>query len=75
MSQENVETIARLYDEFLARPEGVSDPGLLQFFAEFTAEWTLIAAAIAITASPLVLLYLFTQRYIIAGMTSGALKG
>jgi raffinose/stachyose/melibiose transport system permease protein len=49
--------------------------GLLQFFAEFTAEWTLIAAAIAITASPLVLLYLFTQRYIIAGMTSGALKG
>ena len=49
--------------------------GLLQFFAENAAEWTLIAAAIAITASPLVLLYLFTQRYIIAGMTSGALKG
>lgn len=49
--------------------------GLLQFFSENAAEWTLIAAAIAITASPLVLLYLFTQRYIIAGMTSGALKG
>jgi raffinose/stachyose/melibiose transport system permease protein len=49
--------------------------GLLQFFAEFAAQWTLIAAAIAITASPLVLLYVFTQRYIIAGMTSGALKG
>jgi raffinose/stachyose/melibiose transport system permease protein len=49
--------------------------GLLHFFAEFAAEWTLIAAAIAITASPLILLYIFTQRYIIAGMTSGALKG
>jgi raffinose/stachyose/melibiose transport system permease protein len=49
--------------------------GLLQFFAEFAAQWTLIAAAIAITASPLILLYIFTQRYIIAGMTSGALKG
>lgn len=49
--------------------------GLLQFFAEFAAQWTLIAAAIAITAAPLVLLYLFTQRYIVAGMTSGALKG
>jgi raffinose/stachyose/melibiose transport system permease protein len=49
--------------------------GLLQFFAENTAEQTLIAAAIAITASPLVILYIFTQRYIIAGMTSGALKG
>lgn len=49
--------------------------GLLQFFAEFAANWPLIAAAVCITASPLVLLYLFTQRYIIAGMTSGALKG
>jgi len=49
--------------------------GLLQFFAENTADQTLIAAAIAITAAPLILLYLFTQRYIIAGMTSGALKG
>jgi ketosteroid isomerase-like protein len=32
MSQENVETIARLYEEFLARPERVSDPEMLQFF-------------------------------------------
>jgi ketosteroid isomerase-like protein len=32
MSQENVETIIRLYDEFFSRPERVSDPGLLQFF-------------------------------------------
>ncbi len=49
--------------------------GLLQFFAENAADWTLIAAAIVITASPLVLLYIFTQRYIIAGMTGGAIKG
>ncbi len=32
MSQENVDTITRLYDEFLARPERVSDPGIVQFF-------------------------------------------
>ena len=32
MSRENVETIARLYDEFLAKPERVSDPAILQFF-------------------------------------------
>jgi raffinose/stachyose/melibiose transport system permease protein len=49
--------------------------GLFQFFGEFASDWTLIAAAIVITASPLILLYIFTQRYIIAGMTSGALKG
>jgi raffinose/stachyose/melibiose transport system permease protein len=49
--------------------------GLLQFFNENAADWTLIAAAILITALPLVLLYIFAQRYIIAGITSGALKG
>ncbi|MEA2391199.1 MAG: hypothetical protein QOK31_1308 [Solirubrobacteraceae bacterium] len=32
MSRENVDTIARLYDEFLARPERVSDPEVFQFF-------------------------------------------
>jgi ketosteroid isomerase-like protein len=31
MSQENVDTITRLYDEFLTRPERVSDPGILEF--------------------------------------------
>src|SRR5207247_9655930 len=35
--------------------------GLLQFFAENAAQWTLIAAAIAITASPLVFLYFFAR--------------
>ena len=49
--------------------------GLFQFYAENTAELTLIAAAIVITASPLILLFLFTQRYIVAGLTGGALKG
>jgi ketosteroid isomerase-like protein len=32
MSQENVEIIARLYDEFLARPERLASPELLRFF-------------------------------------------
>ena len=32
MSQENVETITRLYDEFLSRPERVFDPAIFQFF-------------------------------------------
>ena len=32
MSQENVEIIARLYDEFLARPERIASPEQLAFF-------------------------------------------
>jgi raffinose/stachyose/melibiose transport system permease protein len=49
--------------------------GLFQFYSEYTAQWTLIGAAIVMTAAPLVLLFLFTQRYIVAGITSGAIKG
>jgi raffinose/stachyose/melibiose transport system permease protein len=49
--------------------------GLFQFYAENTAEVTLIAAAIVITAAPLIVLFVFTQRYIVAGLTGGALKG
>jgi ketosteroid isomerase-like protein len=32
MSRENIETIARLYDEFLAKPERLTSPELLAFF-------------------------------------------
>jgi len=32
MSRENVETIARLYDEFLAKPERLASPEVLAFF-------------------------------------------
>jgi ketosteroid isomerase-like protein len=32
MSQENVETIARLYDEFLAKPERLTSPEQLAFY-------------------------------------------
>ena len=32
MSQEEVEIVRRLYDEFLAEPERVMDPAILQFF-------------------------------------------
>jgi len=32
MSQENVDTIARLYDQFLAKPERLTSPELLAFF-------------------------------------------
>ena len=49
--------------------------GLFEFYGEYTAQWTLIAASSVITASPLVLLFVLTQRYIVAGITSGALKG
>ena len=49
--------------------------GLYMFMGSYTNEWPLRACAIMIIASPMVVLYVFMQRYIIEGMTAGALKG
>lgn len=49
--------------------------GLYLFIGQYATDWTLMAASILIVALPMIVLYVFLQKYIIAGMTSGALKG
>lgn len=44
-------------------------------FGEFVNEWNLILAALVIAVIPVVILYAFFQRYIIQGLTNGAVKG
>ena len=44
-------------------------------FGEYVNEWNLILAALIIAVIPVVILYAFFQRYIIQGLTSGAVKG
>lgn len=48
--------------------------GLWVFSGQYAAEWTELMAALVIVASPLIILYIFLQKYIIAGMTAGAVK-
>ena len=48
---------------------------LYNFYGTYGSSWNLIFADIVITVTPLLLLYLFCQKYIIAGMTAGAVKG
>lgn len=50
--------------------------GLYNFVtAEFTDDWGVFAAGALIAAVPIVLLYLSLQRYIVGGLTVGAVKG
>lgn len=50
--------------------------GLFNFVsAEFTNDWGVFAAGSLIAATPVVILYLSLQRYIIGGLTVGAVKG
>jgi ABC-type sugar transport system, permease component len=44
------------------------------FFGQKAADWNLVFTTILVVSLPVILLYLFLQRYIVAGMTSGAVK-
>lgn len=45
------------------------------FFGQYQANWNLVSADILMTVLPVILVYLFAQRYILSGITTGAVKG
>lgn len=45
------------------------------FFGMYFKDWNLVCADIVLTCLPVVLVYLFGQKYIVSGMTAGAVKG
>ena len=45
------------------------------FFGQYQASWNLVSADILMTVLPVILVYLFAQRYILSGITAGAVKG
>ena len=50
--------------------------GLYSFVeGNFSDQWGVFAAGALFSALPVVILYLFLQRYIVGGLTSGAVKG
>lgn len=44
-------------------------------FGEYNKEWSLILAALVLTAIPVVIIYSIFQRFIMEGITEGAVKG
>ncbi len=49
--------------------------GLIVFTGIYGNDWPLLAAAVLILALPMVVLFLFLQRYIIGGFTAGSVRG
>jgi len=45
------------------------------FFGQFQADWSLVSADIVLTILPVIIIYLFAQRFILSGMTAGSVKG
>jgi raffinose/stachyose/melibiose transport system permease protein len=45
------------------------------FFGRFEQDWNLVSADILLTILPVILVYLLGQRFILSGLTGGAVKG
>lgn len=45
-----------------------------QFFGKNTSQWNFIFANIVLTCIPVIIIYLIGQKYIVSGLTSGAVK-
>jgi raffinose/stachyose/melibiose transport system permease protein len=48
---------------------------IYNFFGQFQSDWSLVSADILLTILPVLLVYLLAQRFILSGMTAGAVKG
>lgn len=49
--------------------------GLIVFQGVYGSQWPTLAAAVLMLTVPMLILFLFLQRYIISGLTAGAVKG
>lgn len=49
--------------------------GIMSFVSALQTEWTVVMAALVMSAVPMIVLFLLTQRQYIQGLTAGAIKG
>ena len=49
--------------------------GVVEFQGQFATDWGPMTAAICIVLIPLMIFFLFTQKYFVRGLTSGSVKG
>jgi raffinose/stachyose/melibiose transport system permease protein len=49
--------------------------GLIVFQGVYGSNWPVLAAAVLMLTLPMVILFLFLQRYIVSGLTAGSVKG
>ncbi len=70
------------WDEFLFATTFITSPGLrtlplglYDFIGEYSVQWNLLMAGAVVTTLPVALLFVFLQRFLITGLTAGAVKG
>jgi len=49
--------------------------GIMAYQGEFSTDWNLVLAFITLTILPAVIMFFAAQKHIVAGLTSGSVKG
>ena len=49
--------------------------GIFNFMGQYGTKWSYLTAFAMVTIIPVLLIFIFLQKYIVGGMTSGAVKG
>ena len=61
---------------YIKSPENRTLPmGLTSFQSEYASQWDLLLAGSVVTIVPLIIIYIFAQRYIVEGIATTGLKG
>lgn len=61
---------------FIQEPDKRTLPvALLSFQGEFLTDYPLLFTGVVVASAPIVIAYVFLQRYFVAGITAGAVKG
>ena len=48
---------------------------IYNFSGQYGSDWNLVCADVVLVSLPVILVYIFAQKWVIAGMTAGAVKG
>lgn len=59
----------------LDQPKRPITAGIFNFLGQYGTKWSYLSAFAIVTMIPVALIFIFMQKYIIAGMTNGAVKG
>ena len=49
--------------------------GIMQYRGQYLTEWNKVLAYMTVTITPAIAFFLLAQKYIVAGLTSGSVKG
>ena len=73
---DHAETISdKSIDRIAALGGGIAVQHRMAYQGEYSTDWQLVLAFVTLTILPAVIMFVVAQKYLVAGLTAGAIKG